>query len=268
MASYLITGASRGIGFEIARQLAAKPATEVGTIFATSRSLNASLEELAEQHPGRVAHVPIDVTDPNSIRDAVQAVERTLDGKGLDVLINNAGVTAWCPIEAMQDLEDTFRINVNGPHIMIQAFLPLLRRGQMKRVINISTSVGSIAKQNVFGVLPTPAYKITKAALNMMTVIYAQELRHEGFTVYCISPGVSGHYPGGSSASEADAGQWLKSNEANAHADLPVETGVRCVLDSIRTSGTEANGRFLNIHVPGWERNPGLNQYDGLDLPW
>lgn len=62
--------------------------------------------------------------------------------------------------------------------------------------------------------------------------------------------------------------QWLRSNEANAHADLPVETGVERVLDMVRNLGVEVNGRFLNIHVPGWENNPGLNQYDGKELPW
>jgi hypothetical protein len=62
--------------------------------------------------------------------------------------------------------------------------------------------------------------------------------------------------------------QWLKTDEANAHADLPVGTGVSQILHIAKTSGQEANGRFLNIHVPGWENSPGLHQYDGKDLPW
>ena len=51
-------------------------------------------------------------------------------------------------------------------------------------------------------------------------------------------------------------------------ADLPVDTGVAAVLDIVLTTGKEKNGRFLNILVPGWENNPGMNQYDGKELPW
>ncbi|PWY96129.1 short chain oxidoreductase [Aspergillus sclerotioniger CBS 115572] len=250
MASYLVTGTSRGIGHELVRQLAAKPASEVSTIFATSRSVNTPLQALADQHPGRFILVPIDVTDQDSITKAVAAVESVVGDKGLDVLINNAGVVGWGWLKDMSDLNDTFNVNVTGPHVMIQAFLPLLRRGAMKKIVNISSSVGSIAKQPVFRELPAPSYKITKAALNMITVLYSQELAEEGFIVFCVSPG------------------WLKTDAANAHADLPVGTGVEGVLGMVRDSGLEVNGKFLNIHVPGWENNPGLNQYDGKELPW
>ncbi|RAK95970.1 SDR family oxidoreductase [Aspergillus ibericus CBS 121593] len=250
MASYLVTGSSRGIGHELVRQLAAQPASEVSTIFATSRSVNAPLQELAGQHPGRFILVPIDVTDRDSINKAVERVESIVGDKGLDVLINNAGVVEWGWLKDMSDLNDTFNVNVTGPHIMVQAFLPLLRKGSMKKIVNISSSVGSIAKQPVYRQVPAPSYKITKAALNMMTVLYAQELADEGFTVFCVSPG------------------WLRTNDANAHADLSVGTGVEGVLGMVRNAGVEVNGKFLNIHVPGWENNPGFNQYDGKELPW
>ncbi|EHA23685.1 hypothetical protein ASPNIDRAFT_40256 [Aspergillus niger ATCC 1015] len=246
MASYLVTGSTRGIGFELVRQLSEKSPSEVSTIIATSRSVNASLQDLADRHPGRVVLVPLDVTVPESIQKAAQTVESIMGDKGLDVLINNAGILT----STRADLEDTFRVNVTGPHIITQNFLPVLRKGSMKKIVNISSSVGSIAKQSVYRELPAPSYKITKAALNMMTVLYSQELEIEGFTVFCVSPG------------------WLKTDEANAHADLPVGTGVERVLEMIRDRGVEVNGRFLNIHVPGWENNPGLNQYDGKELPW
>lgn len=101
MASYLITGTSRGIGHELVRQLAAKPPAEVRTIFATSRSVNAPLQELADQHPGRVLLVPIDVTDPDRISQAVATVESVVGDKGLDVLINNAGIVSWGSLKDM-----------------------------------------------------------------------------------------------------------------------------------------------------------------------
>ncbi|KAH8692888.1 hypothetical protein BGW36DRAFT_385417 [Talaromyces proteolyticus] len=255
MASYLVTGSARGIGFEIVRQLAAKPDNEVKTIFATSRTENTRLKELTQQYPGRVIFVPITVGDEISIRNAVPSIETALADKGvngLDVLINNAGIVGWTHATemSMADLSDVFHINVTGVHMMIQAFLPLLRKGDQKKVINISSSVGSIARQPIYKSLPSASYKVTKAALNMLTVVWAQELSEEGFTVLCQNPG------------------WLKTDEANSHADLPVGTGVEKVLENAKKVGQEGNGRFLNIHVPGWEKNPGLHQYDGKDLPW
>lgn len=95
MATYLVTGSARGIGHELVQQLAAKPDTEINTIFATSRAENARLNALTEQHPGRVIFVPLTVGDETSMRNAVPIVETVLKVKGLkglDVLINNAGV--------------------------------------------------------------------------------------------------------------------------------------------------------------------------------
>ncbi|CAK39266.1 uncharacterized protein An07g00420 [Aspergillus niger] len=92
MASYLVTGSTRGIGFELVRQLSEKSPSEVSTIIATSRSVNASLQDLADRHPGRVVLVPLDVTVPESIQKAAQTVESIMGDKGLDVLINNAGI--------------------------------------------------------------------------------------------------------------------------------------------------------------------------------
>jgi NAD(P)-dependent dehydrogenase (short-subunit alcohol dehydrogenase family) len=97
MASYLITGASRGLGLELTRQLAAFPPSEVGKIFATARGDAPELEELAKKSSGRVITIRLDVTDEASIKQAAAEVESKLDGKGLDVLINNAGVLQYSP---------------------------------------------------------------------------------------------------------------------------------------------------------------------------
>lgn len=92
MASYLITGASRGIGLATARTLASKPASEVSVIFAAARTQTDDLKRLVAQSPGRVHHVSMDVENKDSIQTAVATVESVLLGKGLDVLINNAGI--------------------------------------------------------------------------------------------------------------------------------------------------------------------------------
>ncbi|KAL7658381.1 hypothetical protein ACMYSQ_004509 [Aspergillus niger] len=138
MRSYLITGCSRGLGLELVNQLAAKPEEEVGIIFASARKPGSlKLQELLQQHPGRIIYVPLDVTDSESARNAAKLVTTTLDGKGLDVLINNAGVMRYGPIEEMDDLEDAFRVNVAGVHNVTRAFVPLLRKGAKKTVLNM-----------------------------------------------------------------------------------------------------------------------------------
>ncbi|OJJ76668.1 hypothetical protein ASPBRDRAFT_39154 [Aspergillus brasiliensis CBS 101740] len=251
MSVYLVTGASRGIGLELTRQLAAKSDNDVKTVFAAARGSSDPLfQTLLTQHPGRVIFIPLDVTKEESVKNAVKHVTSVLQGGGLDVLINNAGVMTPGSVEEMNDLEETFLVNVKGVHIVTKGFLPLLRKGDKKRIINISTSAGSIQLQPRYTAMPAPSYKITKAALNMLTVLYSQELAQEGFTVFCVSPG------------------WLKTDLGSEDADLPVETGVAAVLDLVLNTGNAVNGRFLNIRVPGWETNPGMNQYDGKELPW
>jgi NAD(P)-dependent dehydrogenase (short-subunit alcohol dehydrogenase family) len=92
MVSYLITGAFRGVGLELSRHLASFPASEVSKAFATARGHAPKLEEIAKKSSGRVVIVKLDVTDEASIKKAAVKVEANLGGKGLDVLINNAGI--------------------------------------------------------------------------------------------------------------------------------------------------------------------------------
>ncbi|MCJ1436913.1 hypothetical protein MMC27_006296 [Xylographa pallens] len=253
MASYLVTGSSRGLGLHLVSQLASLPQAEVGTIFATTRGgTSPEVQKLVERFPLRVVHVQLDATDEQSARKAAAEVERVLAGKGLDVLINNAGVMDYSPdgIHTMTGLESTFNSNVTSAHIVTSAFIPLLRKGTQKKVVNISSSLGSMAKAEVYKPFPVPAYKISKAALNMLTVQYAQEYEDAGFVFITISPG------------------WLQTDLGGSSADLPAETGAKALLKTVRESSKKDNGKFLNIHVPGWEKNEGLNQYDGVDLPW
>ena len=97
---------------------------------------------------------------------------------------------------------------------------------------------------------PVYAYKISKAALNMLTVQYALQYADEGFIFVAISPG------------------WLQTDMGGSVADLPVETGVKAVWEILETLQQSDNGKFLNIHVPGWETVEGSNQYDGAEVAW
>ncbi|KAJ5835357.1 Short-chain dehydrogenase/reductase SDR [Penicillium robsamsonii] len=253
MASYLVTGSSRGLGLALIARLATLPKTQVGTIIATARKDNsAQLKEIASASSGRVQIVKLDVIDETSVKEAVAAVERQLQGKGLDYLVNNAGVSDWSPtgLEGMDNLNETFNVNVTAAHLVSRAFLPLMRKGEKKTVINISTTLGSIAMAGAFQHLKTPAYKISKAALNMLTVQYAQQYADDGFTFLAISPG------------------WLRTDLGSDRADLPVETGAEKVLDIIQKATPDQNGKFVNIHISGSETQAGANYYDGKEIPW
>lgn len=96
MASFLITGASRGFGLALVRLLSSLPSSEVGKVFACPRGTSPELEELAKDSD-RVVIVKLDVTNQESIAKAVIEVEKKLEGKGLDVLINNAGICQYAP---------------------------------------------------------------------------------------------------------------------------------------------------------------------------
>lgn len=98
MASYLVTGASRGLGLALVSRLVALPPSEVTKIIATARSDNSpKLKEIVNNSSGRVEWVKLDVSEQTSALEAASEVERVLQGKGLDYLINNAGTMDWSP---------------------------------------------------------------------------------------------------------------------------------------------------------------------------
>lgn len=142
MANYLVTGASRGIGFELTKQLLELPVSQVAKVFAVTRSgLSASLRDLANRNADRVVHVIASVDDTESVQKAAREVKVKLGAQGLDVLVNNAGIQAFSPggtkIAPPEQLAHSFDVNVIGPQRMIAAFLPLLETGNQKKVINV-----------------------------------------------------------------------------------------------------------------------------------
>ena len=221
MATYLITGASRGIGLELTKQLIQLPASQVGKVFTVSRSeAPPALQELLTNNPDRVVHILASINDTASVQKAAQDVKAKLDGSGLDVLVNNAGIQQFAGSAKdmkPEEMAHEFDINCVGPHRMIRAFLPLLEAGKQKKVINMyvcpkpnrllscvkrqladyidssssSSALASITWTARFSFAPTPSYKISKAALHMLISQYANQYSESGFTFLCVSPGVS-----------------------------------------------------------------------------
>ncbi|TDZ74499.1 putative oxidoreductase [Colletotrichum sidae] len=253
MASFLITGASRGFGLALARELSSRPSSEVGLIFAAIRGESSELLELARSSPGRVKVVKLDVTDEDSIKEAVGEIEGTLAGNGLDVLINNAGICHFAAdgTKSMDNLQESFEVNVFGVHRVTQAFLPVLEKGKLKKVANISTTFGSITLASHLHALPTPAYKISKAAMNALTVQYALDHGKDGFSFMALCPG------------------WMKTELGGGDmADLTPEEGAKASLDIIYRPNEQTNGQMPKVLVKGWEHASGINVYDGSNAPW
>ena len=188
--SVLITGGNKGLGFEAARRLG-----EQGwTIFLGSRDEGrgkAAAGKLADQGVN-VVMVPLDVTSDASVADAVRLVQRHTDR--LDVLINNAGAPGniVAPADATAgELHSVYDTNVYGPVRVTHAFLPLLRAAEHPRVVMVSSGGGSFAvvtdPDQPVSKMHELAYSSSKAALNMITVRYAQALPEIKFNA--ITPG-------------------------------------------------------------------------------
>lgn len=143
MATYLITGTAKGLGLELTKQLSELPASQVSKIFAVTRSPpSTALSDLISRNNGRIVNVIASVDDTISVEKAVQEVKGHLGSRGLDVLINNAAIQQHSPNNKMEDFSpsDFSRIletNLVGPHRVITAFLPLLRAGTQKKIINM-----------------------------------------------------------------------------------------------------------------------------------
>ncbi|TDD52323.1 SDR family oxidoreductase [Nonomuraea terrae] len=184
--SVLITGGNKGLGFEAARRLG-----EMGwTVFLGSRDEGrgrAAAEKLTADGVN-VVTVPLDVTSDKSVTDAVRLVQEHTDR--LDALINNAGAPGKgvAPAAATADeIHSVYDTNVYGPIRVTHAFLPLLQAADHPRVVMVSSAGGSFTvvtdPEQPFSQFHELAYSSSKAALNMITVRYAQALPKIKFNI-------------------------------------------------------------------------------------
>ncbi|KAI0640955.1 NAD-P-binding protein [Trametes meyenii] len=197
MPSYAVIGASRGIGLEFVRQLAAKPDNQV---FAIARNVNYALLKALADENGNVHIIQGDVVDHRSLERAAQEAAR-MSGGALDVLIHNAaridvtlmmrGYGDYKDLDELdEDFIDAFKVNTLGTIHGITTFLPLLRKGDAKKIITISTNGAAPSATVRYGFCQGVAYGTTKAATVMVAAKYAAALKGEGFTVISLHPGV------------------------------------------------------------------------------
>jgi NAD(P)-dependent dehydrogenase (short-subunit alcohol dehydrogenase family) len=199
----LITGSSRGIGFEVARQLAARDFT----VIVTSRSQSAADAAAKKVGKSALAHV-LDTSDEASIRDLGAWVTNEI-GR-LDVLVNNAAILidegGKILSTSAETFETTMRTNALGPLLMTQAVAPLLRRSKAARVVNVSSGAGQISSMTSYA----PAYSISKATLNAITVMLASAMPFA--RVNCVDPG------------------WVRTDMGGPNASRSVEQGAETIV--------------------------------------
>lgn len=245
--SVLITGANRGIGLELVKQFLSLP-DPPKHIFATCRNPDASqdLNELAAKHPSVHVH-KFDAVDYASYPALVQWIQKTVNGEGLNLLINNAGQfskledLASVTREAM--LSD-FEVNAVAPLRLSQDLLPLLKEAAASSaieglscskaaIINISSRIGSIDDNTSGGYY---SYRTSKAAQNMITKSLSVNLKADGILALALHPG------------------WVQTEMGGKSAPINTVTSVTGMLKVMAEQKTEDTGKFI--------------AYDGVALLW
>jgi NAD(P)-dependent dehydrogenase (short-subunit alcohol dehydrogenase family) len=211
----LVTGSNRGIGFEIAKQLAMK---KIEVILTSRNSDNgeAAVRKLARDGVKKVVAMELDVTNQVSADNLLDKVEKTF-GR-LDILVNNAAILIDREEVAasnadLESVKATLETNLIGAWRMCKAFVPLMKKNGYGRIVNVSSGSGE------FGYMATsggswPAYSVSKASLNALTVMLASELKGTNILVNAVCPGWVRTDMGGSNATRsveegADTPVWL-----------------------------------------------------------
>lgn len=225
----VVTGANRGIGLEIARQLAARGMRVVLT------SRDAAKGEAAAADLRKAGHaveaLQLDVTDMASCRTARDWL--THHHQRVDVLVNNAGImidrSGASVLELTPEtLYETFDTNLLGVLQVTQALAPLLRRSRHGRIVNLSSGLGQLSDMGG----GTPAYRMSKTALNALTRILAAELAVDGIKVNALCPG------------------WVRTDMGGKNATRPVEQGADTAVWLATLPDDGPSGGFFRDRAP------------------
>lgn len=231
MATVLITGASRGLGLEFCKQYAADGWDVLACCRAPQRA--AELADLVTRYP-RVQMLALNVAEFAQI-DALAA---QLQNTAIDVLINNAGIYSDAPGHGFGHLDYTawtksLTVNALAPVKMAEAFLPHLMRGEQRKLVSITSLMGSIADNSSGGSI---IYRSSKATLNAAMKTLAIDLKDSAISVLLLHPG------------------WVKTAMGGLNAPLEAPHSIAEMRRVIAAFNLEQSGSFL--------------KYDGTPLPW
>lgn len=220
----LITGANRGLGLEFARQFKARGYDVIGTARKPDKAT--ALHKLGAQVE------QLDVADDAS----AQALAKRLAGRSIDILINNAGIIG-SNSRSFTDLDfnamvNTYQVNALGPMRVTQALYNNLKQGKGRKVVNITSVMGSIGMNFGGGY----DYRASKVALNMLTNTLSKELGKDGFTCIVIHPG------------------WVQTDMGGSSAPVTPKQSISGMIAVIDGLDNSANGKFFD--------------YTGKELPW
>jgi NAD(P)-dependent dehydrogenase (short-subunit alcohol dehydrogenase family) len=216
----LVTGANRGIGHELVRQLVER-GDDVDAVSRTPAEI--VYEDTTTDSKVRVFRC--DISDDSSVR----ALAADLGDAAIDMVINSAGVNGG-PRQSLRDLDfaealRTYNVDALGALRVTVALLPHLRRGSIKKLVHMTSGLGSIADNRSGG---SYGYRMAKAALNMMSKSLAVELRDEGIASYVVSPG------------------WVQTDMGGPHATVTAAESVRGMLRVIESATLAESGEFLD----------------------
>ena len=224
MKTIFITGASRGIGRELARQLLAKGNRVIASCRNPDKAdnLRALQSEFKE-----LEIVGLVVDDENSVLSCFNELKD--DNRTIDLLFNNAGIIDWEDMNAVtfDSLEKVYRTNLIGALLVLRASLPCLRKSPDPLVINLSSRLGSISLRGNTQLGGAIAYQCSKAALNMMTKQASIDLAALGIRVISLSPG------------------WVRTEMGGSEAKYEVRESVRLMLQTLDNLNSGDSGVFL-----------------------
>ena len=229
-----ITGADKGLGFALAERFL----TEGFHVFAGQYETDVNMKPLSTTYPDRLTVVPLDVTNLDSVKRAAETVSQYVNT--LDILINNAGVHLEpenARLEALDlddgHLEASMDVNAFGPLRVNQQFLPMLRAGDKRLIVHISSEAGSITDCTRVSWF---AYCMSKTALNMQCKILQNYLKAEGFKILALHPG------------------WMQTDMGSPDADFPPEVPAQAIYDLTTREWSPTDPIYMN--------------YDGSLRPW
>jgi len=245
--SIVVTGANRGIGFGIVEQLCSLAPNKVSYIIATARKPEEAtqLKELASQHENLII-VKLDVKDYASYDQFYNQVSSIVGDKGLNWLINNAGILVPVNFETAtpEQMIENFEVNAVTPLMVSRKLLPLLKLSATQnkartQIINISSDLASIALNNPSastGSIGFIAYRASKSALNQVSRSMSIDLSKYNIHVSMVHPG------------------WVRTDMGGPNASLSIKESATQMLSFLLDESKELNGKYLS--------------YDGTEIPW
>jgi NAD(P)-dependent dehydrogenase (short-subunit alcohol dehydrogenase family) len=223
----LVTGANRGIGFEICRSLARQGCDVILTSRVSDEGLEAVEKLTGDSATARILFHRLDITDQQSINDIYDWIIKYY--RRLDILVNNAGIYLDEGISVLDIDENVMRqtmeVNFYGAFRMCRKFAPLMKQKGFGRIVNVSSGYGAMSEMAGY----TAAYRISKASLNALTSIMADELRSTSIKVNAVCPG------------------WVSTNMGGSMAPITPRSAAEDIAHFTMINESGPSGRFFRF---------------------